>query len=264
MIEGEDDMAVIESLKPDATTGETVFRCGKLQRNVMPCDDAVLDAQLKNAQSYGKWLDAFVELAKKHTDVSFYGTMPKRTDTARFQLANFLADHPDTAYSRSQLDRIQRVLLGASGRIATDVIQAVNKSDQNGLARASFKWDGLVWYCLPFVEYDGNRIATRGKVSKADANQSGDATMRAYYQSLADGKFEQGHRDPRKPLTAENFVWQPHEINATYRDTRIFDGRGLPVVPTPAHMLDVLKKYYTREERLALARDILDDVLDVK
>lgn len=88
--------------------------------------------------------------------------------------------------------------------------------------------------------------------------------MRVYYRSLADGEFERGHRDPRKPLTADNFVWQPHESNATYRDTCIFDGRGLPVIPTLVHMLDALRRYYTEAEMIELARDIIDAVANVR
>ena len=249
----------------DAKTGKAAisndFYNDGINHYVMPCTDELLKQQLDNAVSYDDWLDDFKKQKTVTPDFGYGGTITERTKmTARFQILNFLYEHNDYAYSRIQLDEIQQALC-PSGKLSTDVIQVVNKTDQNGMARFTFTWNGKQWYCIPVIAFTDEKLNIRRTNIESDVDAA-TSTQRRKYTAWANGQFERGHKDPRKPLDDNNLVMQPADINGSRRDRYIFDDDGLPYSHNPEFCLnnpnELIKMYPDVNDRKDMIRAFLN------
>lgn len=249
----------------DATTGRAVvssnFYNDGINHYVIPCSDDLLMNQLNNTSSYDDWLDDFKKQKSVTPDFGYGGTVTERIRrTARFQILNFLYAHRGYAYSRIQLDKIQKVLCD-SEKLSTDVIQSVNKTDQNGMARFAFTWSGKQWYCIPVIAFTDEKMNIRHTNIDSDIDAA-TATQRRKFFAWANGQFERGHKDPRKPLNDSNLVMQPADINGSRRDRYIFDDDGLPYAHNPVFCLrnpnELIKMYPNADDRKDMIRAFLN------
>ena len=243
-----------------ATVSSDFYNDG-IEHYVIPCSDDILRTQLDSISSYSDWFEDFKTQKKLTPDFGYGGVLTARSKrTARFQLINFLYGHREFAYSRTQFDLIQHQLCDEKN-ISTDVIQAVNKTDQNGMARFSFSWNGKQWYCLPVIAFTDEKLNIRKTNINSDVDASTES-QRKKYLSWANGQFERGHKDPRKPLDDENLVMQPADINGSRRDRYIFDDDGLPYSHNPDFCLknpsELMKMYPDIEDRKDMIRAFLN------
>lgn len=230
--------------------------------SIVPMNDARLNRILSRKKPYTRWNIKIRELHKEHHEVPYGKKATERMiKTPRFQVLNFLASYNEYSFSRDQLTRIQNALVEKEFR-SLDVIQVINKTDQNGMNFFSYKWKNKTWYSLAKIEFCTKRLIRTGKLTNYNEKEQ---AAKQLWHDFACGSFEKGHKDPRKPLTDDNVVPQPQEINRSYRDTYIFDDCGLPICPTPNHILNspnVLSKYWSKEEYIAI-RAKLDEVYGI-
>lgn len=229
-----------------------------------PCSDATCelshsvaasDAQVRHMLSrtapYRQWNKKIVELSDKFADMP-YGKKA-RVDSVSFQILNFMSYRPHLAFNRGQLEMIQFKL---AEKISNDVIQVVNKTDQRGLERFYFNYAGKTYYGLPELTYTDRHLGKRRLLVSNDELASDEDRVRKTFQRFATQEYEIGHRDPRMPLTPENTVMQPAEINRSYRDNYIFDGNGMPKAPNPDKFAEDPTQFYSEDDLIKLYRSL--------
>ena len=231
-------------------------------KQVVPVDEATLDAQLSGLRPYSKWHPSIDALHKSNPEMKYgKGGANDDQNTPTFQLINFLAWHPNNAYSRADLIRIQDKLVPDVSRHSQDIIQCVNKIDQKGLMQFPFRLNGTKYYALPVIRVDYKRVATRQIVKRASDNKAIE-TQRQRYLDYANGDFQAGHIDPAKPLTPENTVYQPAEINKTIKDKYVCDPvTGLPHHISADYLKDHWNDYYSSREMVMLLHSLIEAIL---
>lgn len=240
----------IEAGKPKTDQEYSCWRAQQLLlKNSVPVLAEELNEILTNLKPYNVWHPDIINLKQEHPEIG-YGSASADYHSARFQMVNFLAFNPRFFFSRTDLDQVQIVIASQLGldQLSTDIIQSVNKADQQGLA-----WDKLIvkggpYYGITSVRFTDkrlpNRIAPQDKKSIAKA----EARERAYLRDLSVGSYEVGHKDPRVPLIEGNIVLQPSEINRSHKDRYLFDDHGLPRVPNPEKFAKSPASFYESKE----------------
>lgn len=187
---------------------------------------------------YDKWNQDVVQLRNEHPDINFKDG--RNTKTLSFQARAFITDRAwkDYGFNREQLFVIMGALV--PDKKSGDVIQLFNKIDQHGIKRFVCKINRVTYYSCPTLEYSGKNHRAR---SSGEEGLYGEAGNREWWKELSKEEFQSGHKDPSKPLTPENTVMQPATLNRTYRDTYIFDDRGLPLFPTMTEFMNNTNKY---------------------
>lgn len=217
--------------------------------------DKTLKNLLKGKEPYVEWDEKFLKFNKDNPDSKLNTKItPNLARSSRFQILNFVAEYSEYAFSRHHLLIIENALV--KGKKSSDIIQLVNKTDQFGLKRYYFTEKGVTYYSLPRFVFTYKRLITRREdYSKKDYTEKV-KNSRQLLRDWADGPFEKGHKDPRKPLTDENMVAQPAELNRTLKDFYIFDAKGIPALPVPKHIMKYIIKNYSLEEMQELHTDL--------
>lgn len=227
-----------------------------IAKTVQACDNTKLASIIRTIKPYKKWNKKLTSLAEK-CDYFGYGrylssqdAIARMTETPRFQLINFLVEHDNLAFNRNGLDQVQHALCDKDS-LSSDVIQIVNKTDQNGMVGFSFRWAGQTWYTIPCVRACSDRtVARNGNVS--DSYDVREQEIRHFFSSLAkEEAYERGHRDPYKPVSDDNIVPQPASLNGGWRDAYRLDSHGLPFSHSPEYLEqnpDAIGKYYSIDD----------------
>lgn len=191
-----------------------------------------------NNYHYDKWNPEIVQLRTAHPDINFKDGM--NSNSLSFQARAFITDRAwkDYGFNRAQLVAIMDKL--CPDKKSGDVIQLFNKIDQHGINRFSHRLNRVTYYSCPVIEYSGKNHRAR---PSGEEGLYGEAGNREWWKALSKEEFQSGHKDPSKPLTTDNTVMQPATLNRTYRDTYVFDDRGLPVFPTIEEFLTNTSKY---------------------
>jgi len=168
------------------------------------------------------------------------------------QIIALFAANVGLAFDRSHLTAIGEKL----GRTSGDSIQWANKIERVGikLDKTPEKSPAYGFAALTFSDKYLHSAQDLTTDAGRDASVS---RSRRLFESMSKGKFERGHKDPRKPLTDDNLVMQPYEINRSYRDRYIFDDNGLPTVPNPIKFVLDPSSYYEDEADLRMIYDAL-------
>lgn len=230
---------------------------------VKPVGQADMDRILAGLRAYDEWhpdLKGFQDRITAEGFSSPYGRDDASlSKSVSHQLVNFLAHHRGLAFTRAQLLAVETVMVGdkATLKRSGDVIQTVNKMNQQGLKQFNGSLDGQYRYGLTGIELDLTKIAARRDSTTGKRRAVSEANSRAMYREMATGPFEKGHRNPDEPLTDDNCVMQPRYINRTFKNTYKFDHRGLPLVPTVDHLIGNMKVFYSDAE-WARIREAID------
>lgn len=213
-----------------------------------PATNSDVISECDHIGPYTTWHPDIVRCKSDHQQMRFGGTNT-RTTSIRFQMINYLAWHPDHGYNREQLSMIRDALCPdrtGSG----DVIQSVNKVEQGGLALDKITGvPGSPYYGLSSIRFTDRYLHSRVLITSQDDMDAQEKRNREFFSSLSTDSYEVGHRDPRKPLTPDNTVMQPHIINRSHRDNYIFDDHGLPTVPTPEALAAHPDRFYSRDDQ---------------
>lgn len=202
---------------------------------------------LEGKEPYVEWDEKFLKLKNENPDLRLNTKLtPRLVRSSRFQILNFMAEYSEYAFSRDQLLMIEIALV--DGKRSADIIQLVNKTDQFGLKRYYFTEKGVKYYSFPRIVFTDERLIARSENYSKKNYPEKEAIIRQLWGRLANGPFEKGHKDPRKPLTEENIVPQPAELNRALKDRFFFGVLGIPVLPTPKYIMKYIKKYYTLED----------------
>lgn len=208
-----------------------------------PITDSELTALLLNQNPYTSWHPEIIKLKEEYPQLKFGSSASASSGSVRFQIINFLAYHPHFAFNRAHLNEIRNVL--CKGKEETgDVIQHINKVDQGGLAWDKLTVKGGPYYGLFSIRFIGKYISSRVDLVDTATKQIETERIRQLFRDLSEGDFEQGHKDPRLPLTVENTIMQPTSINRSHRDDYIFDDNGLPKIPNPEKFAQNPKRFY--------------------
>ena len=159
------------------------------------------------------------------------------------QMVAIFARNLGRGFTRDQLTKIGEVL----GRTGGDAIQWANKTERLGI-KLDKTSGGALGYGFAELTFSDKYLAMSQDNTTEAGRDASVARTRRLLQDMADGKFEKGHKDPRLPLSDENLVMQPYEINRSYRDRYIFDDNGLPKVPNPAKFIEDPEAYYSRAD----------------
>lgn len=230
---------------------------------IKPAGQADMDHILADLHAYDEWhpdLKGFQEQVTAEGFSSPYGrddaSLSKRVS---HQLVNFLAHHQGLAFTRAQLLAVESVMVGDKPTLkrSGDVIQTVNKMNQQGLKQFNGPVDGQFRYGLTGIALDLSKVAARRDSTTGKRRSVSEANGRAMYREMATGPFEKGHRNPDEPLTDENCVMQPRYINRTFKNTYKFDHRGLPLVPTAEHLTGNMGTFFSKAE-WARIREAID------
>jgi len=163
------------------------------------------------------------------------------------QMIAIFAENLGIGFTREDI-----VLIGNKlGRTKGDHIQWANKIEQSGLVLD--KTDGGAGgkgYGFCELTFTDRYLTTHHDLTTDDGRAASEKRLRLLFKDMSEGKFEKGHKDPRKPLTDDNCVMQPYLINRPYRNRYIFDDNGLPSVPNPIEFVKDPSSYYEDEEDL--------------
>ena len=217
--------------------------------------DETLKKLLEGKEPYVEWDEKFLKFNKDNPDSKLNTKLtPDLVRSSRFQILNFMAEYSEYAFSRDQLIMIENALVDE--KKSRDIIQLVNKTDQFGLKRYYFTEKGVTYYSIPRFVFTYKRLITRNENYSKKSYAVKEESSIQFWSELANGPFEKGHKDPRKPLTDENMVPQPAELNRTLKDHYICDNKGFPALPTPEHIMKYIIKYYSLEEMQELHTDL--------
>lgn len=200
-----------------------------------------------NNYHYDKWNQEIVQLRIKNPDINFKDGA--NSNSLSFQARAFITDRAwkDYGFNRAQLVVIMDKL--CPDKKSGDVIQLFNKIDQHGINRFSHRLNRVTYYACPTIEYSGKNHRAR---PSGEEGLYGEAGNREWWKALSKEEFQSGHKDPSKPLTTENTVMQPATLNRTYRDTYVFDDRGLPVFPTVGEFVTNTSKYVNNKVQMEI------------
>ena len=206
---------------------------------------------------YTSWNSNLIALKKENPSFQYGGKA--NINSFSFQGVNFITDdaYNQYHYNRTQLIEILKVLL--PGKSSSDVIQIFNKTDQKGLARDFFAYKGVTYYGCRKPTFTNEHLIKRATPINFGAAEQNESTKagKARLQKWRDGKWEVGHRDPRKPLTPENSVMQPQEINRTAKGNRIFEADGITSNPTPNYLVNNFTNIYPdKEDQIFIATEL--------
>lgn len=203
---------------------------------------------LKETTPYNQWHPSILSLKEKHPELKLNTHISnKLIESPKFQILNFLLTHNDTAFSRHNLLAIESHLV--TGTKSGDIIQVVNKTDQNGLKRFSFKHGNITYYSIPEAIFTNKFLQKRKNYISKDEARNDEQRIRSFFTDLAKDDYELGHKDPRLALTLDNMVMQPSQINRSYKDNYIFDENGLPKCPNPERFISNPDKFYNEEDQ---------------
>lgn len=209
--------------------------------------ESELKAALKDKKPYTRWNQQLIELKKKNPDLKFnFKLTESLVNSTKFQIINFLIENSNKAFSRKHLLIIEEALV--QGKKSGDIIQVINKTDQNGLQRFFFKENGIMYYSIPELIFTDKFLRKRKKYVSKEEAISDEKRIRGFFKDLSQDDYELGHKDPREPLTIENMVMQPSQINRSYKDNYIFDENGLPKCPNPEKLIKNPEKFYPNKE----------------
>lgn len=227
-------------------------------QEVTPCQLPKLQGILRDMKPYESWNKQIADVHNASPDTFLFGRMPdsesaskRLISSARFQILNFMAEHPTLAFDRDGLEAIQEALCDDS-HLSNDVIQMVNKTDQRGMMGFFFQWDGRRWYCLPTIRVSTDRVQARTGRIDVSGFASSEREARAYFASLAtEPVYERGHMDPYKPADDSNIVPQPASLNGGWRNQYRLDRHGLPFSHSPEFLRDnpdAISRYYSIDD----------------
>lgn len=223
-------------------------------------NERVVEKLLRNVKPYSQWNEGFVQLKNKNEEFKLnLKISDKLMNSTKFQIRNFLAEHKEYAFSREHLLMIEDKLV--KGRKSADIIQVINKVEQDGLKKYSFKRGKDTYYSFPEIKFTAKYLAKRKNYTTKEEILADEMRQREYFSDLSKDDYEIGHKDPRLELTVENMVMQPSEINRSYKDNYIFDHNGLPKVPNPEAFVKNPEKFYNGED-LRMIYDALKAVFN--
>lgn len=225
-----------------------------------PASEQDLDKIISSLNPYSDWHPEIKKLRKKHPGHVKYGgaVNSKTVESYGFQMVNFLAYHKNHAFCREDLRRVAEVLI--PGKKSSDIIQSVNKMQQKGLRQRHFDLEGTRYYHLNKIEFDKSKTAARVSSLSKRHVANAEKISRRVYKDYSEGKFEIGHKDPRKPLTPENAALQPAPINRAYRDNFLVDDNGLPTIPNPDKFEENPHRFLKdKEDRLQFFRGLMEE-----
>lgn len=203
--------------------------------------DMELETILAGTVKYTDWPGSLKALHSSHPNMRLGGDFNKKAGYAH--IIAFLVSNPSIALNRSQLLRAYQHIMDDDRNV--DVIQYVNKCDQRGLRRITYPLKGRnTVYGFPVLQYDGSKLMKRERTLTDDEVNGNTAYIRDLGRRMMTEPLEEGHRNPYKPLNADNLVMQPHSLNAAYKDKYIFNVDGLPSVPNPTRLIEN-PNYYT-------------------
>lgn len=200
-----------------------------------------LEAILKDLDWATEWPQTLQDFLAQNPDAK-YPEKPTAKNISH-QIVAIFASNLGRGFTRDQITKIGEVL----GRTGGDPIQWANKIERNGIKLDKTKGRPVGYGFAELTFSDKWLAMSQDHTTKAGRDASV-TRIRGLLQEMADGKFEKGHRDPRLPLSDENLVMQPQEINRSYRDHYIFDHNGLPKVPNPAKFIEDPEHYYSKAD----------------
>jgi len=170
------------------------------------------------------------------------------------QVIALFASNLGLAFDRAQLTAFGEKI--DPDRVGGDSIQWANKIERVGI-KLDKTPEKKPSYGFADLTFSDKYLHSSQDLTTEVGRQDSVSRSRKLFAAMAKGKFEKGHKDPRLPLSDDNLVMQPYEINRSYRDRYIFDDNGLPTVPNPLKFAEDPSAYYSDEADLKLVYEAL-------
>lgn len=216
--------------------------------NPSPITDMQLDMLLSSQILYDDWHPDIKKIVDAHPELRF----PKKA-SLQHKMVNILAHNPTHSFARPHLEKIA-VKLGIK---SDDIIQSINKTTQWGLERWTKKFDGVTHYAVPEIKFISKHTRVTYTALDGESKKDSEKRAREYFLALSEeANYEIGHKAPRFPISADNFVVQPASINRPHKDKYIFDDNGLPKVPNPERFARNPELFYSKEDLKAILEGI--------
>jgi len=223
-----------------------------MTRTIREATPSEVEAILDSLTWATEWPEVLKDFLALHPEVKLPHN-PSDRNIGQQMVAIFAANL-GIGFNRSHLTSFGEAL----GRSTGDAIQWANKTEQVGikLDKTSRKAPAYGFAELTFKD---RFLKNRFDLTSTEGRAQSEVKNRLYLKELSEGPYERGHKDPTLPLSDDNLVMQPQEINRSYRDRYIFDDNGLPKAPNPFKLIEDPTAYYDSRAHIeALAKGLAE------